>query len=66
MAAWPLWFGIQIALAIVAVVFAWRGTMALKAWPIRILMIIFQVLVGLAVYFFVGLNYIVGSGIDSL
>ena len=61
-----LWFSIQIALAAAALWFAFTATKSIGALWKRILVVGAQAAVGFFLYVFIGLYYVVGTGIDSL
>jgi len=60
------WFFIQIALATAALWFAFTATKLIGALWKRILVVGAQAAVGFFLYVFIGLYYVVGTGIDSL
>jgi hypothetical protein len=62
----PLWFFIQIALAAVALWLAFTATQTLGPLWRRLLAVGAQAAVGFFLYIFIGLYYVVGTGIDSL
>lgn len=62
----PLWFLIQIALAAGALWLAFTATETLRIWWKRLLVVGVQAAVGFALYAFISLYYVVGTGIDSL
>ena len=61
-----IWFLIQIMLAILALWLAFVATKPLVALWKRLLVLGLQASIGFIIYVFIGLNYIVGTGIDSL
>jgi hypothetical protein len=62
----PLWFFIPIVLAFISAVMAWQGTRSLQGLWKRTVILTFQLLIGFLLYAFIGLWYVVGTGIDSL
>ena len=62
----PLWFLIQIMLAILALWLAFMATKQIATLWKRLLVLALQAGVGFILYAYMGLNYIVGAGIDSL
>jgi hypothetical protein len=62
----PLWFLIQIVLAALALWFAYRGTAPFRVFWKRALVVSVQATIGFFLYVWVGLYYVVGTGIDSL
>ena len=61
-----LWSLIQIALAVVALSIAYIATKPLHVFWKRAVMVGVQAIVGFLIYVFVGLYYVVATGIDSL
>ena len=61
-----LWFIIQIILAISALWLAFLATKPLVIIWRRLLVLGLQAGIGFIIYVVIGLNYIVGTGIDSL
>lgn len=61
-----LWFLIQIMLAIFAIWLVFIATKPLVVLWKRLVVLGLQASIGFIIYVFIGLNYIVGTGIDAL
>jgi len=62
----PLWFVIQLALSMVALWLAFTATQTVATPWKRALLLSAQAAAGFLLYAFIGLYYVVGTGIDSL
>ena len=62
----PLWFLIQIVLAVAALQMAYGATKSLQVFWKRALVVGIQAVVGFFLSVFISLYYVVGTGIDSL
>ena len=62
----PVWYAIQILLATVALVLAYRGTAALSSLGLRLTVVVGQAALGFGLYVWAVMAYIVGTGVDSL
>jgi len=62
----PLWFILQLSFSAVSLRLAYAGTLPMGVLWKRILAVAAQAATGLFLYGFIGLYYVVSSGIDSL
>lgn len=61
-----IWFLIQIFLAIIALIYAYKVTEPSNKMPLRLLTVFLQFAIGFILYLFILLFYVVGTGIDSM
>ena len=64
--AQPVWFGLPLLLAAIAVPLAFHATRPLGRLWLRLVVTVCQQMLGFVLYVFLGLWYVVGTGIDFL
>jgi predicted membrane channel-forming protein YqfA (hemolysin III family) len=61
-----VWFGLPLILAAISVLIIWRGASKWKRRWIGVTEVVAHVIVGVLVYLYGGLFYVLKTGIDSL